>query len=346
MKKMLINKIWFICLPVLLISCEKNESDLKPDGGFISFSSNGQTILSTAINSAKQEIKFEVETGVDVTKLVPQFKVMEGYTVYLNGEKQVSGISTVDFSQPVKYVLEDHSKSKGEWTVCAVPLSKRIVIDASHDGGVWWGPQSVLTGFDTAKYHQGKVFADLLKQKGFKVDELGRDCRLKEEHFFGYYIVIRVNGFQAYTQDELDVYTKLVKRGMNMVFFTDHKKYDYKDELGDLLGLNFAGVARGKVTKFAPHTITQNLTSLDYGAGSALMNAGQNPDIEVLGWLGENDYADLNMNEIKDEAEPSAPPVMGILNYPKSKVFFIGDANGLQFMPQPFIDNLLQWLKE
>ncbi|MCU0461402.1 MAG: hypothetical protein MUF36_05220 [Bacteroidales bacterium] len=299
-----------------------------------------------AINNEKQEIKFEVETGVDVTKLVPQFEVMEGYTVYLNGEKQVSGISTVDFSQTVKYVLEDQENSKGEWSVCAVPLSKRIVIDASHDGGVWWAPQSVLTGFDTAKYHQGKVFADLLRQKGFKVDELGRDCKLKEEHFFGYYIVIRVNGFQTYTQDELDVYTKLVKRGMNMVFFTDHKKYDYRDELGDLLGLNFAGVARGKVTKFAPHTITQNLTTLDYGAGSALMNADQNPDIEVLGWLGENDYADLNMNGIKDEAEPSAPPVMGILNYPKSKVFFIGDANGLQFMPQPFIDNLLKWLKE
>ncbi|MCU0461401.1 MAG: hypothetical protein MUF36_05215 [Bacteroidales bacterium] len=55
MKKMLINKIWFICLPVLLISCEKNESDLKPDGGFISFSSNGQTILSTAINNGHQQ---------------------------------------------------------------------------------------------------------------------------------------------------------------------------------------------------------------------------------------------------------------------------------------------------
>jgi len=31
---------------------------------------------------------------------------------------------------------------------------------------------------------------------------------------------------------------------MNLVFFTDHKKNDPKDELGELLGLEFRGVAR------------------------------------------------------------------------------------------------------
>ncbi len=176
--------------------------------------------------------------------------------------------------------------------------------------------------------------------KAFKVDELGRGEELKEEHFMGYFIVIRVNGFQTYTANELEVYTKLVKRGMNLVFFTDHKTYDPKDELGDLLGIEFKGVARGKVCKFTSHIITENLTSLDYIAGSVLINADQNSDIQILGWLGENDYADMNLNGIKDEGEPVAPPVMGILNCPKSKIFFIGDANGLQIMPQPFINNL------
>ena len=346
MKTVMIHKIWLLVLILVLISCEKTEQDQKLSGGFLSFSADGQTILSTAINNNKQEIKFEVGSGVDVARLVPRFEVPEGFTVYLNGEKQIPGITAVDFSETVRYILEDRNGRKAEWSALAVPLSKRIVVDASHDGGVWWYPQYEATGFDTSKYHQGKAFADLLRQKGFKVDELGRDCKLKEEHFFGYYIVIRVNGFQTYTQDELDVYTKLVKRGMNMVFFTDHKKYDSRDELGDLLGLNFAGVATGTIVKFTPHTITQNLTSLNYIAGSALINSDQNPDIEILGWLGDNEYADLNFNGKKDEGEPLAPPVMGILNYPKSKVFFIGDVNGLQLMPQPFIDNLLKWLKE
>ena len=349
MKTKSINRIWFILLPVLLISCEKDEPAVQSpelEGGFLSFSTNGQTILSTAIKSNQKQVKLEVESDVDITKLVPRFEVPSGISVYLNGVEQISGSSTVDFSRTVTYELNDKSNLKAEWNVTAIPVSKRIVIDASHDGGVWWFPQSELTGFNSDKHHQGKVFADLLRHKGFKVDELGRGEELKEEHFMGYFIVIRVNGFQAYTENELEVYAKLVKRGMNLVFFTDHKRYDPKDELGDLLGLEFKGTAGGKVSKFTSHIITENLTSLDYIAGSVLINADQNPDIQILGWLGENDYADMNLNGIKDEGEPVAPPVMGILNYPKSKIFFIGDANGLQIMPQPFINNLITWMKE
>jgi len=343
------SKICFLCLPVLLLSCEKNEPAATApelDEGFLSFATSGQTILSTAINNNVKQVKLEVESDVDITELVPRFEVPEGISVYLNGVKQFSGRSVINFSGPVKYELRDTNNRKSDWNVTAVPVSKRIVIDASHDGGVWWFPQSEQTGFNQTKDHQGKVFADMLRDKGFKVDELGRSEKLKEEHFMGYYIIIRVNGFQTYTQDELDVYNKLIKRGMNLVFFTDHKKYDPADELGTVLGLEFRGMAGGKVSKFTNHTITENLTGLDYIAGSVLINADQNPDIQILGWLRENDYADLNFNGIKDNDEPSAPPVMGILKYPKSKIFFIGDANGLQVMPQPFIDNLINWMKE
>jgi hypothetical protein len=349
MKTKLINLSCLVLICLLLTSCEKNDSVVvspEPDGGFLSFSTDGQTILSTAIKDKEKQVKLEIEAGIDITKLVPRFAVPEGISVYLNGVKQISGNSVINFSGPVKYELRDSDNRKSDWNVTAVPVSKRIVIDASHDGGVWWYPQSELTGFNPEKEHQGKVFADLLRDKGFKVDELGRSEKLKEEHFMGYYIVIRVNGFQTYTQDELEVYNKLIKRGMNLVFFTDHKKYDPADELGTVLGLEFRGMASGRVTKFTNHTITKNLTSLDYIAGSVLVNFDQNPDIQILGWLGEKDFADLNLNGIKDTGEPSAPPVMGILNYPKSKIFFIGDANGLQVMPQPFINNLIDWMKE
>ena len=47
-----------------------------------------------------------------------------------------------------------------------------------------------------------------------------------------------------------------------------------------------------------------------------------------------------------DPNEPTAPPVMGILTYPKINVFFIGDTNGLEVQPQPFIDNLIHWMGE
>ncbi len=340
---MQISKIFFLCLLLALLSCEKDEQDEIAQAGFLSFSTTGQT-LPTAINTVQQQVRFEVDHNVDVTRLIPEFDVSDGCTVYLNGIQQVSGSSTVDFSQPVEYELKNTNTHSTTWKVSAVTLSRKILIDASHDGGVWWYPLSTATGFDPKEWHQGKPFADLLREKGFEVDELGRGDELTDEMFFGYYIVIRANGFQTYTDEELKVYSRLVYRGMNMVFFTDHKKYDPVDELGNLLGLKFEGIAYGIVNNFTPHIITDYISSIDYIAGSVLTNSDKNPDIEILGWLGEDDYADLNFNGVKDDNEPSAPPVMGILNYPKSRIFFIGDMNGLEVMPQPFIDNLITWM--
>jgi hypothetical protein len=325
------------------LSCEKDEQYEIAQAGFLSFSTNGQT-LPTAINTIHQQVKFEVDHDVDITQLVPKFEVTDGCTVHLNGILQVSGSSTVDFSQPVIYELKDDNNRSAKWLASAIPLCRKILIDASHDGGVWWYPQSPATGFNPKEWHQGQPFANLLREKGFEVDELGRGAELTEEMFFGYYIVIRANGFQTYTDEELKVYSRLVYRGMNMVFFTDHKKYDPVDELGNLLGLKFEGIANGIVNNFTPHIITENISSIDYIAGSVLTNSDKNPDIEILGWLGEDDYADLNFNGVKDDNEPSAPPVMGILHLPNSHIFFIGDINGLEVVPQPFIDNIIKWM--
>jgi hypothetical protein len=281
---------------------------------------------------------------VDVTQLVPEFDVPDGYTVLVNGIRQISDSSTVDFSQPVTYVLKDRENRSATWQASAFPLSCKILIDASHDGGIWWFPQYEATGFNPNEGHQGQAFANLLREKGFEVKELGRGPEITEEMFFGYYIVIRANGFEEYTTKELEVYSKLIDRGMNLVFFTDHKMNDPGDELGDLLGLKFEGIANGTITTFKPHVITENISLISYVAGSILTNADQNPNIEVLGWLGKDDYADLNFNRIKDDNEPSAPPVMGILNYPNSHIFFIGDMNGFEITPSPFINNLIKWM--
>lgn len=342
-----VNRIYLLCFVFAFLSCEKeNKENIQSSeniatGGFLSFTSTGQT-LPTAINTSTKIVRFEIDRNVDVTRLIPQFDVPEGYSVQLNGIKQISGSSVVDFSKPVLYELKDAENRTAKWQAEAVPLKRKILIDASHDGGVWWFPQSPLTGFDQNKWHQGQVFAEHLRKKGFEVDELGRETELKEEKFFGYYIVIRACGFEPYTAKELAVYTKLIDRGMNMVFFTDHKKHDPSDELGKYIGLQFEGVASGKVSTFKNHMITENISSIDYIAGSVLTNPNKN--LEVLGWLGKDDYADLNFNGIKDNGEPSAPPVMGILSFPKTRIFFIGDMNGLQVMPQPFIDNLINWM--
>jgi hypothetical protein len=346
---MRIRIIYFLCFLLVVWSCEKENQENTtsgvtiPTAGFLSFSANGQT-LPTAINASLKRVRFEVDRNVDVTNLVPSFDVPDGFTVRVNGVQQFSGSSQVDFSKKVTYELTDLNNKSARWEIAAVPLKCKILIDASHDGGVWWYPQSTLTGFDPNKWHQGQPFAEMLRKKGFEVDELGRANELTEEMFFGYYIVIRANGFEKYTNKEIQVYGNIISRPLNMVFFTDHKKNDPADELEYLLGLKFEGIANGKITNLKPHLITRNIKSIDYVGGSVLTNLAQNPDVEVLGWLGENEFADLNFNGVKDSNEPLAPPVMGILNLPESHIFFIGDMNGLQVMPQPFIDNLISWM--
>lgn len=338
---MKVISVSFLFLAAIFVSCEKEEKIEISDAAFTSFSTNGQT-LPTAIHSSTREVRFEVDTNVDVRSLVPQFEIPELCDVYINGVRQVSGSSAVDFSEPVNYELRDINNRSVTWKASAVKLAKKILIDASHDGGVWWFPQ--YGTYDQTKPHQGQKFAELLRKDGYIVDELGRGAELTEEMFFGYYIVIRAGGFMPYTQKEVSVYSNLVNRGMNLVYFTDHMKYDPSDELGDFLGLHFKGIAYGVVNKFKPHAITENLTSLDYIAGAFLTDYADNKKIEILGWMREQDFGDLNMNGVRDEGEPSAPAVMGILKYPKSSIFFVGDMNGLQVMPQPFIGNLNRWM--
>jgi hypothetical protein len=110
------------------------------------------------------------------------------------------------------------------------------------------------------------------------------------------------------------------------------------------LGLQFKGVAKGTVTNFAEHEITTGIESLYYNAGSVLVHVNDNPNIEVLGWLGEDTYADFNFNGVQDDNGPVAAPVMGVLHYPNSRVFFMGDMNGIEVQPQPFINNLIGWM--
>jgi hypothetical protein len=333
-------------ITLILGSCFQSDEatpQLDTSAVFLDFSMSSQT-LPTAIKTSERKVKLEVAHATDVTQLVPEFEIPEGYHVFANGVEQQSGVSVMDFSTPASYELRSPSGQTTAWSVSVVPLSCKIIIDASHDGGVWWFPQGKPgTPFDANLPHQGKALADILRSQGFEVTELGRGIELSEEMFFGHYIVIRANGFEPYTAREVEVYSNLLERGMNLFFMTDHKHYDLSDEIGELLGLQFAGFSRGSISTFTEHEITANLDPLWY-TGSVLTNVDQNPNITVLGWLGPFDYADFNFNDIQDPNEPTGMPAMGVLSHPHSRVFFIGDTNSIEFQPQPFIDNLISWI--
>jgi hypothetical protein len=81
-----------------------------------------------------------------------------------------------------------------------------------------------------------------------------------------------------------------------------------------------------RIRSFQPHAITSGVTSLNYIAGSVIRNCDPSK-ITVLG-----------------SQTTSGAAAMGIVKHPSSKIFFIGDVNGIEQVPQPFIANLKNWL--
>jgi hypothetical protein len=198
----------------------------------------------------------------------------------------------------------------------------RILVDASHDGGVWWYPQSELFYPDSA--HQGKALASYLRSLGYEVTEVPRGWQITDSLLSSFTTVIRAGEWGVYHQSELEAYENFVSRETTLILLSDHRKTDARDELAEMLGVTVTGVVHGPVTKFADHAITERVEELPY-VGGAYVSAYDPEDVEILGWL-EGDV-----------------PVMGLIKSYKAKVFFMGDTNGIEWVPQPFVDNLLEW---
>lgn len=225
---------------------------------------------------------------------------------------------------------------------CAQVEPQRILVDASHDGGAWWFPQSDTGGFSDSEPHQGKALADFLRTRGFKVDELPRGAEITQSLLSSYNKIIRAGKYGIYTASELAAYDEYLNRSSSLILISEYLRPGQTDELAERLGIRFVGMAEGNVTRFAEHEITNGATPFYYSVGPVIMDTTSNPAIEFLGWLSETAYVDLNDNNKRDANEPTGMPVMGILHHPKSKVFFIGD-NGLETVPQPLVANLVSW---
>ncbi len=97
-----------------------------------------------------------------------------------------------------------------------------------------------------------------------------------------------------------------------------------RDALANALGIPLTGWVNGVISTFARHTTTSGVASVPYLAGSVLA-PGYDPAVQVLGWLA------------------SGEPVMGVLERGSSKIFFLGDVNGIEQVPQPLVSNLIAW---
>jgi hypothetical protein len=115
---------------------------------------------------------------------------------------------------------------------------RRILIDASRDGGVWWFPQG--ESFDPDAPHQGREFAEYLRSLGYAVDELGRDAAVTSPLLDKYSMVIRAGEWGRARAEELRAYELFLQRRVTLVLLSDHRNTDPTDELAESLGVKFA----------------------------------------------------------------------------------------------------------
>lgn len=220
---------------------------------------------------------------------------------------------------------------KGNLNVaCPAVRPRTVLIDPTHDGGTWWFPQYALTpdGYHADQPHQGRALADYLRSKGYTVTELGRAATMSPDSMMAYAVIIRAGYYYdinhpGYTTPDLDAYSAFTGCQRTLIVLGEYFRDARRDDLADRLGFPLEGNVKGDVDSFESHPLTAGVATIPYIAGSWLA-ADASPDVQVLGRVG-------------------ARAVMGLLTGRPAKVFFIGDVNGLQTMPQPFTDNLIAW---
>lgn len=213
------------------------------------------------------------------------------------------------------------------------PPANSILVDASKDGGGWWFPQGPLTGFNAAAHHQGKALVDYLKRLGYVVHELPRGAVITTKLLNNYSKVIRASAFSNYTTDEIAAYESFLNRSSSLFLINDHLKNSTNDRLSAHLGLMFEGSHWGPINSLQSHPVTAGVSSVSFIAGSVIRNWDASK-ITVLGAI-QTQSGSLNGSTLG---------AMGIVKHPTSKIFFIGDINGIEQVPQPFISNVVKWL--
>lgn len=200
-------------------------------------------------------------------------------------------------------------------TSAAQPV--QILVDASKDGGGWWFPQA--GPFDPNLPHQGKALADHLRGQGLTVHEAPRSITIPCE-LIGQYQLVVSSSWSPHSTAELEAYQRYVNRGGRLILLESHSG---ASSIALSFGLQLAGAYWGVITDFQPHPITAGVTSVPYLTGSAVTAAPATT--QVLGTL-------------------AGLPVMGIMSVGLGQVFFIGDINGIETVPQPFTDNLFGYM--
>lgn len=224
----------------------------------------------------------------------------------------------------------------------SVPPS--ILVDATRDGGAWWYPQS--DAFDPDAPHQGSNLIDTLRAAGHHATELYPGTTVDLVTLLNYRIVIRAGEATPYSQSEREAYRRYVASGGSLLLLSDGLHAQESDTLALEFGIGFAGVTIGEPVAAATQStpITGGVTEFWYGVGSGavVLPDGAIIDAEFVG----PGFLDLDDDEQADSSEPEHPVVIGHLEFGAGRIVFAGDVNMWQVVPQPLLNNVIDWLNQ
>jgi hypothetical protein len=214
-------------------------------------------------------------------------------------------------------------------TTCPTAQAKSVLVDPTHDGGTWWYPQTADSGWDPLKTHQGRALANYLRGLGYTVRELGRGATMSQDSMMSFAVIIRAgyfydNAHPGYSTSDLDAYKRFAGCQRSLLILSEFLENNRQDDLAAALGVKLVGAVSGTISSFAPHAITAGVSSVPFIAGSYL--SGPAAGVTTLGSL------------------PTGEAVMGIVGGHTAKIFWIGDVNGLEEVPQPLTKNLVDWM--
>ncbi len=92
------------------------EEDLSHNNNFLYFAFNEPAVVGE-IDNQNRTITLQVPEGTDVSAQTPVFSSSKNSTVLIGGTEQVSGISVVDFSNPVYYIVKAENGDLALYTV-------------------------------------------------------------------------------------------------------------------------------------------------------------------------------------------------------------------------------------
>ena len=200
----------------------------------------------------------------------------------------------------------------------------RILIDASKDGGLWWFPQAGT--FDVEQYHQGRAFADSLRQDGAEVVELGRGVKVTTDILRGFDLVIRVPVYFRYSASEALAYQYTVAGGTRLLILGGASANG--DGIAEAFGLSFEKRSRfTSLKRWAVHPFNPNVDPGHDSVWSGL--ASVPPETVTLGWI----------DGLRER------PAFGYLPYGQSYVFFTGQSITLHRPTQSIAKDLVDSIK-